>query len=208
MKKIYITYVSIMFALVVFALTYPDTSNAQMMRFGTSTTSTDQGETAKEEAMGKTISEKLRANDIRCGDLSESDYELMGEYYMGLMTGNAHASMNKMMEQASGKEFEVQMHTALGKRISGCDTNAQFPASYSNFMNMMGVWSQGVNYRNFGNANFPMSMMGYLGVPVVGFGGTFLMTILSVLFIGIFLIGLYSLFAWLSRRSRKNNSKL
>src|SRR3989344_6461094 len=53
--------------------------------------------TAEEEAEGKAVWEKLQAKQISCADLADEDFEALGEYFMGVMLGDAHAAMNEMM---------------------------------------------------------------------------------------------------------------
>ncbi|MBI2310103.1 SHOCT domain-containing protein [Candidatus Collierbacteria bacterium] len=92
---------------------------------------------AAEEIEGKAIWEKLsrsqdrgsstesgQSKQIECKDLAVNDFELLGEYFMGQTVGDSHESMNNMMEQMMGKEGEEQMHIVMGKRLSGCESNA------------------------------------------------------------------------------------
>ncbi len=96
--------------------------------------------TAREEAEGKAVWEKFQAKQVACANLSEADFAALGEYFMGLMMGDSHAAMNQMMVSAMGEEGEEQMHVAMGKRLSGCDPSAVYPASGSGFMPMMNMW--------------------------------------------------------------------
>lgn len=59
--------------------------------------------TAKEEAEGKVIWEKLQSGIAGCGDLSDDDFELLGEYFMGQWTGDSHEAMNQMMIRMMGE---------------------------------------------------------------------------------------------------------
>lgn len=114
---------------------------------------------ASEEIEGKAIWEKLsrsqdrgsstesgQAKQLECKDLTDSNFELLGEYFMGQMAGDSHESMNKMMEQMMGKVGEDQMHIAMGKRLSGCGSNAIMTKGGGNSMmgygwnNMMAAW--------------------------------------------------------------------
>jgi hypothetical protein len=78
----------------------------------------DDEHTAREEAEGKVIWEKLRTKEINCQDLSSGDFGALGEYFMGLMVGEQHEAMNNMMIRMMGKEGEEEMHVAMGKRLS------------------------------------------------------------------------------------------
>lgn len=113
----------------------------QGMMMGRSATSTDD-HTAKEEAEGKEIWGKLQSGTVKCAALSDGQFGALGEYFMGQMTGDTHVLMNQRITQMMGEEGEEAMHVILGKRLSGCDTNAAFPAGSENFMMpMMGGWS-------------------------------------------------------------------
>src|SRR3989344_571367 len=78
----------------------------------------------KEEMGGKAIWDRLLNKNLTCNGLSDDQFELMGEYFMGTMAGSAHESMNQMMKQMMGETGEEQMHIVMGKKISGCDVNA------------------------------------------------------------------------------------
>jgi hypothetical protein len=53
--------------------------------------------TKTEEQEGKEIWEKLQSKNLNCENLSDEDFGKLGEYFMGQMTGEAHASMNAIM---------------------------------------------------------------------------------------------------------------
>lgn len=92
----------------------------------------------EEEAKGKELLGKLQANQIKCADLSDDNFDSIGEYFMGLMHGDSHDAMNARITQMMGEEGEVQMHVAMGKRMSGCDPLAAYPMGDNNMMPMMG----------------------------------------------------------------------
>lgn len=119
---------------------------------------TSDDHTAKEEAEGKEIWDKLQAKAVTCDSLRDVDFGALGEYFMGQSIGNTqrHALMNQMMTNMMGEEGEEQMHVVMGKRLSNCEPNAQVPQSGIGFMPMM--W-----------------MMGSAGSPQVGGGGNSMM---------------------------------
>src|SRR3989338_7399627 len=119
---------------------------------------TSDDHTAREEAEGKEIWEKLQAKQLECKDLTDESYDSLGEYFMGQSIGDTqrHALMNQMMISMMGEEGERQMHIVMGKRLSGCQTDAQLPQNGVGFMPMM--W-----------------MMGSAGSPQVGGGGNSMM---------------------------------
>ena len=74
----------------IFGLTLPTFSFAQGMMgktTGTNNTAlqTDDGHTAREEAEGKAVWEKLQAKELTCKDLSDDNFGTLGEYFMGQM---------------------------------------------------------------------------------------------------------------------------
>lgn len=84
-------------------------------------------ETAAEEREGRELWRKLEAKEISCENLSSNQFAAIGEYAMGLNVGSSHALMNARMIQMHGKEFEENMHIALGKRFSACDASVTVP---------------------------------------------------------------------------------
>ena len=83
--------------------------------------------TAREEAAGKVVWQKLQDKEISCTNLNDGDFQVLGEYYMGQMMGSSHPSMNQLLKQRLGEVGENQMHIAMGKRLSGCDISATYP---------------------------------------------------------------------------------
>lgn len=128
------------------------------------TNSTGNDHTAREELEGKDVWEKLQAKQLGCKDLTNDNFGALGEYFMGQSIGNTerHAIMNQMMTNMMGEESEKQMHITLGKRLSGCEPNAQAPANGIGFMPMMFLLRQGLGGQGLmgGGGN---SMMGYGG---------------------------------------------
>jgi len=131
--------------------------------------------TASEEAEGKEIWDKLQAKQLECKNLTDNNYEVLGEFFMGQSIGNTqrHAVMNQMMTNMMGQNGEEQMHIALGKRSSGCDTNASFHSGYG--LPMMG-WMMG------GGGN---PMMGYGGWGGFGLGWIFMVVFWILIILGV-----------------------
>ena len=175
----------------------PSSAQMGMMGYGEKT----DGHTAKEEAEGKEIWEKLQAKQITCAQLSEGDFEALGEYYMGRMMGSSHEAMNEMIERRLGKEGEEEMHAAMGKQMSGCDMTAAYPAGSGDFMSMMHSGSFG-GFGHFGG----WGMMGY--GPSYSFGhagwfGGLLMLVVWVLLI----VGFVASVKWLLAQTRSGDKK-
>ena len=136
MRKIFITF-GIFFAFA-FTIVSPAVTNAQMMGYTGSNASTS-SQTTQDEAAGKAILGKLQSKQVSCANLSNDDFDKLGDYYMGQMMGSSHDAMDTLMIQRIGDNNEQLMHIAMGKRLSGCDTSAQFPAQGSSFLPMMGM---------------------------------------------------------------------
>jgi putative membrane protein len=158
--------------------------------------------TKTEEQEGKEIWGKLQSKSLNCENLSDEDFGKLGEYFMRQITGGVHASMNAMMMQMHGKEGEEQMHIAMGKRMSGCKTNASLPENIpSIMMYMMSGWSSPseVNNKNtmmWNFSNYPMSWFGF------GLGWLFM-----VLFWILVVIGLIALIRWLVNQNKEREEK-
>ena len=153
-------------------------------------------ETFKEEQEGRQIWQNLQSGQTNCQNLSDGDYELLGEYFMGTMMGNSHEAMNAMLERRLGKEGEEQMHIAMGKRMSGCDTSASYPQSF-NFMPMMGGWSSPTGF----NQNNNNSMMWGFGNSPMGWGFGLFGLIFMLLFWVLIIAGIVVLIKWLASQS-------
>ena len=149
----------------------PADASAQMMG-GFSNSGVDWDEVAehtlREEKEGKEIWDKFQAKEIACVDLNDEQFGVLGEYFMGQMAGGSHTAMNVMLIQRLGEDGEEQMHIAMGKRMSGCDTSATYPQGF-NFMPMMGGWSSSTG-TGFNQNNNNSMMWGYNNPMGWGFG--------------------------------------
>ena len=172
-------------------------ANAQMMG-GFSNTTVDWNEvvehTAREEQEGKELWNKLQAKEVACENLGEEQFAVPGEYFMGQMAGESHAAMNAMMIQTHGEDGEEEIHVVMGKRLSGCDTSAAFPAISGGWMPMMnmmwGGWSS-----PFGNSS-TNNMMNFGFTPFGGFGWIFM-----ILWWVLIIAGIVALIKWLTSQS-------
>jgi len=178
-------------------------ANAQMMG-NFSNTQVDWNEvvehTAREEQEGKELWEKLQTKEVACENLSDKQHGMLGEYFMGQMAGESHAAMNAMMLQAHGENGEEQIHIVMGKRLSGCDTSAAFPANSLGWMPMMnmmwGGWSSPFDSNNSTN-----NMMNFGFGPFGGFGWIFM-----ILWWVLIIAGIVALIKWLTSQSRGTNN--
>ena len=155
--------------------------------------------TAREEAEGEIVWQKLQSKEVVCGNLSDEDFGALGEYYMGQMLGDSHAAMNAMMIQMHGEEGEEQIHIVMGKRLSGCDTSAAFSSGGSGWMPMMnmmwGGWSSPLGNNSTNN------MMNFGFGPLGGFGWIFM-----ILWWVLIIAGIVALIRWLIRQSRSSHN--
>jgi len=153
-------------------------------------------ETVSEESAGKDIWNKFQEKEIACADITDTQFENMGEYFMGQMMGDSHAAMNAMMIQMHGKDGENNIHTVLGKRISGCDTSVTFPmgttASWIPMMQMMlGSWS----------SPFGLGPMMW-ETDQTGWGFEAFWWIFMILWLALIIAGITALTKWFISRSR------
>ncbi|MDP2598823.1 MAG: SHOCT domain-containing protein [Candidatus Liptonbacteria bacterium] len=165
--------------------------------------------TAREEQEGKELWSKLQAKEVTCENLSDGQLGVLGEYFMGQMTGASHAAMNAMMIQAHGEDGEEQIHIVMGKRLSGCDASAAFPAISGGWMPMMnmmwGGWSfDGAQDRSspFGNNPTNNTMMNFGFGPFGGFGWIFM-----ILWWVLIIAGIVALIKWLTSQSRDTHNQ-
>jgi len=140
--------------------------------------------TLREEQEGKEVWNKLQAKELACENLSDEQFGVLGEYFMGQMAGDSHAAMNAMMIQAHSEEGEEQIHIVMGKRLSGCDTLAAFPAGSGGWMPMM-------------NMMFPLRQ---------GFGGQGGSWVFMILWWVLIIAGIVALIKWLTSQSRGTNN--
>lgn len=92
----------------------------------------------KEISQGKELWNKLQSKETVCQNLSDDNFEVIGEYLMSQMMEDSHQTMNKMM----GDEGEEQMRITMAKRMTGCDPNAQFSSQQTGFMSTMAPMMQ------------------------------------------------------------------
>lgn len=166
---------------------------------GTQSAISSDGHTAREEAEGKEIWDKLLLKQLECKNLADNQYQSLGEYFMGQMMGSSHKSMNNMMIQMMGEEGEIQMHIAMGKRLSGCEPNAQIPQSGIGFMPMMWMMRGGEN---------PMMGQGFGMMNGWGGGSFGIFGWLSMLlFWGLLILSVVAIARYLSRSGQGKENR-
>lgn len=155
-------------------LSFPTLSLAQGMMGGDSFSQNEDNHTAREEAEGKEIWNKMQNNELECEDLSDDNFGALGEYYMGQMASDSHEAMNNMMTQMMGQKGEKEMHITMGKRMSVCDSNAAMPQSMMNggiMPMMMGSGMMGGNFSSMlGFGSFGWIFMVFFWVLMIAGG--------------------------------------
>lgn len=149
-----IKFAGILGAMLALAIFLPVSRSSAQMMGGSAYPVLPNDHTSAEEAAGKLIWQKLDSKELSCKGLSDKDFIDLGEYYMGQMAGNNHSALNAMIGRMIGDNGEMAMHEVMGRRLSGCDPNAEYPSFVSPFLGMM---------------QFPM-MLGYgVGSPSCNF---------------------------------------
>src|SRR3989304_1192877 len=87
--------------------------------------------TAREEAEGKEIWERLQAKQLECKDLTDESYDSLGEYFMGQSIGDTqrHALMNQMTMSMMGGGNPMMGYGSWGNVMNGW---GGFSALFSN----------------------------------------------------------------------------
>ncbi|MDP3765957.1 MAG: hypothetical protein Q8R04_05580 [Nanoarchaeota archaeon] len=134
---------------------------------------------------------------VNCKSLSDSQLEIIGEYYMEQMhPGESHALMHKMMGMKEGSDAEKQFHINMAKTMY-CNED----------MGMMGAGMMGGGMMNMMmGGNIGYGMMGNYGY---GFGyWNFLNVLYVILLIGlIILVWLWIIKLWKSIKNKKDKPK-
>jgi len=206
MKKLFLTAIFLFTLLLTpstsFAQGMPILSEAEGMGnwTGSSSSVTADDHTAREELEGKETWEKLQSKQIECKNLTDEQYGSLGEYFMGQSIGNTqrHALMNQMMTNMMGEEGEEQAHIAMGKRLSGCEPNAQVPSNGVGFMPMM--WMMGGGGNPMMGTGWGNMMGGWNGFGILGWIPMLLFWILLIL-------GVVALFRYLGGSTRSSDKE-
>ena len=190
------------FAVVVFSALVLGGASVSAQMMGRSSIADSDDHTASEEAEGKNIWEKLQTKEVNCAGLSDENLGALGEYFMGQMVGEAHPAMNAMMERMMGEKGEEQVHVVMGKRLSGCDTDAIFPSGGRGFMPMMQFMWGGWSAPRGGNAfNTNMMWNGFGAMSGYGWGGAGLISWVTMLLVwAVLVLAIIALWRWIQRR--------
>ena len=93
-----------------------------------------------EEAQGSQLLQQLQQGQKSCSQVTASDFELIGEAWMGRVLGSpqAHQAMNQLMSSMMGSSGEQQMHEFMGRRASSCGGGTA-PPGFAAMMGRMGL---------------------------------------------------------------------
>jgi hypothetical protein len=82
------------------------------------------GAISDEVNAGRAVAAHVDAGTATCKNISDTDFEHLGEYVMDRMVGSrsVQQAMNARMEAMIGAENADRMHQALGRRYAGCAT--------------------------------------------------------------------------------------
>ena len=77
---------------------------------------------ADEVAAGEALAVRLEAGKVGCAQLSNDDFDHLGEYVMNRMVGSLarHEALNARMTTVMGADNEARMHVLMGQRYAGC----------------------------------------------------------------------------------------
>ena len=184
--------------LFILSLVIPSMSFAQGMMDGDETVvPKNNGHTAEGEAEGKVLWERLQAKEFGCENLSDEDFHALGMYFMGLMASDSHEAMDTMMTQMMGEEGEDQMHIAMGKRMSNCESDAPLP------QNMMGGGMMSMMMGMVGGGGNPM--MGSFSTNPMGIFGWSFGWVFMILFWGLIILGIIVLIRWIANQGKNQD---
>ncbi len=166
-RKIFFT----IFTISIICLSVADV-NAQMMNSSFNSSSINWDEIAEHtlrgEKEGKELWNRIQSEEISCDNINDEQFMMLGEYFMGQMTGESHISMNAAMTQMHGEKWEEQVHILMGKRFSGCDSSISIPGIINNGMPMMrgGVGIMNYRYGYFGGINWVVSILWWILIVI------------------------------------------
>ncbi len=157
----------------------------------------------QEEQEGKQFLDNLKNKTVICSQLKDTDFEKIGEYFMGQSIGDAsrHIAMNGMMKSMTGEQGEEQMHVTWGKRGSGCDTGTTPPLRRAAGI-AFGDARQGFKGQEGGENN----MMGYGWNNMMGgWGGFGLGWVFMILFWALIILGVVALIRYLGGSGKRRD---
>lgn len=128
-----------------------------------------------------------------CKSLSDSQLEIIGEYYMEQMhPGEAHKLMHKMMGLEEGSKDEEKFHVNMAKKIYCNENINMMGGANGGMMGMGGMMGYG---GNFGGMTGHGSGM--------GFGWNWFFLLFQFLFLSLIILAIVALIKWISKQDKK-----
>ncbi len=178
------------------------------------------GALSDEVNAGRAIAARVDAGTATCANLSNTDFEHLGEYVMDQTLGSrsAHEAMNARMEAMMGSENADRMHQALGRRYAGCATattgagygmmaGGMMGGSARGWGAMMGSdlsWMHDGNWQHMTRAQWQRAAAGMMrgGLAFSGGGGWGTGAVLAAVLGGLLLGGLavFAILRWTGRQ--------
>ncbi len=136
----------------------------------------------------KTSQNVSENNQIKCENVSEQNFEELGDAVMGVMHPNEqeHELMDQMMG-GEGSQSLKAAHILMGKRYLGCVSGTSGYGMMGSGMMGMGGGMMG------GNGNFYNNMMS-------GFGWNWLGFLYQFLFLSLIILAIAALIKWISKQ--------
>jgi len=200
MKKVTMLGLTALFIFFIVSRISTVSAQGMMGYFNSSTDNTAIQRQQQEEQEGQKFINDLKNQTSTCSQLTDADFEKIGEYFMGQSIGNTqrHIAMNDMMKRMMGEKGEEQAHQAMGKRLSGCDTTAAFPSQDNGFLPMMGMLGMMGGNNQWGGRS--SGMMGNFYGNSVGNESGILGVITSLLVIIFLIVGIIYFLKGLNRK--------
>jgi hypothetical protein len=127
---------------------------------------------AQEVQAGRALAAAVESGRSSCGELSNSQFDAIGEFTMARYVGDerAHEAMNRRMVRMMGETGEARMHAALGRRYSGCADEAGWIGPMAGMMTgARGGFGPGMmaSGRHFGPGSSAMSTAAWIAILIV-----------------------------------------
>jgi hypothetical protein len=124
----------------------------------------------REEADGARVLKKIESGELRCDQVSATQFDHVGEYAMGRALGSPsrHEAMNEAMTRMMGAAGETRMHVVMGRRYAGC-AGPVLPGRFGAMMGATGMMAGGGMMGRGGPGRGRSEWTGY--GPMVGHHG-------------------------------------
>lgn len=168
---------------------------------------------------GQEIWQKVSTDQLKCENLTDRQFESLGEFFMEQMVGSSssHETMDKQVEQMMGKEGLEKMHIVMGKRMSGCQSGVSMGGGMMGFssgsglemmMKMMMGSPSGQTWKGGERSMMGPGMMGWYGGNSAGWGmmgqgGFWIWMILGWITWILIIVALVAFIRWMWKKGEK-----